>query len=453
MKENRKTISGFSKMRKRDKIKWLVENFFKDPEAVAHQLKNYWLKDEADQKILDGFSENTISNFPLPYGVAPNFQINDSTYAVPMVIEESSVVAAAASAAKFWMRRGGFKAQVIKTLKIGQIHFKWNGDFQKLKSVQDQLEEAIYVGTKSLTSNMDKRGGGIKKIELIDFSHAEKDYYQLRMSFETCESMGANFINSVLEQSAIILEDYIKTKKLLESGEGDVEMIMAILSNYTPECLVRVWVQCKVEELGHFREINADQFADRFYTALRIAWIDPYRAATHNKGIFNGVDAVALATGQDFRAIEACGHAYAARDGQYRSLSQCSIEDGIFKFWMDLPLAVGTVGGLTSLHPMAKRSLELLDHPSAEELMMIIAVTGLAQNFGAIKSLVTTGIQKGHMKLHMENIMNHLGATEGQKTSIRDHFKDTIVTYNDVRDFLQSIEVSSEAGEDISIKS
>lgn len=452
MSENKKMITGFSKMRKRDKIKWLVENFFKDPEAVARELKNYWLQNEADQKIMDGFSENTISNFLLPYGVAPNFLINDKTYAVPMVIEESSVVAAASSAAKYWMRRGGFRSKVVSTLKIGQIHFKWNGEFQKLKSVQDQLEEAIYVGTRALTKNMDERGGGIRKIELIDLSDLEKDYYQIRISFETCESMGANFINSVLEQCAIIVEDYIYTKSLLDSKEGDVDIIMAILSNYTPECLVRVWGQCKVEELGSFGDLTSNQFADRFYTALRIAWIDPYRAATHNKGIFNGVDAVALATGQDFRAIESCGHTYASRDGQYRSLSQCSIEDGEFKFWMDLPMAVGTVGGLTSLHPMAKRSLELLGNPTAEELMMIIAATGLAQNFGAIKSLVTTGIQKGHMKLHLENIMNHLGADENEKEAIRSHFQEAIVTYNDVRDYLNANSSAIMSKKDISIK-
>lgn len=185
--------------------------------------------------------------------------------------------------------------------------------------------------------------------------------------------------------------------------------------------------------------MEAGLFAEKFQTAVNIARIDPYRATTHNKGIFNGIDAVVLATGNDFRAIEASGHTYAARDGQYRSLSFCSIDNGIFKFWMEIPLAVGTVGGLTKLHPMAKRSLELLGHPGAEELMMIIASVGLAQNFSAIRSLVTTGIQKGHMKMHLINILNHLGATEPEMKSATTYFDEKLITYTAVREYIEGM--------------
>jgi hydroxymethylglutaryl-CoA reductase len=177
-------------------------------------------------------------------------------------------------------------------------------------------------------------------------------------------------------------------------------------------------------------------FANKFTKALRIAHLDVHRATTHNKGIFNGVDAVALATGNDFRAIESCGHTYAARSGQYRSLSHAEIKYGVFRFWLDLPLAVGTVGGLTSLHPLAKRSLEMLGKPSADELMMIIAAAGLAQNFAAVRSLVTTGIQKGHMKMHLMNILNHLEASEKEAFEVLAHFKDKLVSFTAVREFL-----------------
>ena len=252
--------------------------------------------------------------------------------------------------------------------------------------------------------------------------------------------MGANFINSVLEDFAQTLKRFVLEHDVFTPEERDLTIIMSILSNYTPECLVRAWVECPVSEMGNFAGgMDAETFAYKFNKAIRIAHIDPYRATTHNKGIFNGVDAVVLATGNDFRAIESCGHTYAARNGQYSSLSHCTIEGGIFKFWIDLPLAVGTVGGLTKLHPVAKRSLELLGSPGAEELMMIIAATGLAQNFAAIRSLVTTGIQQGHMKMHLMNILNHLEASEEEKKAAIPYFEDRVVSFNATRDFLNQL--------------
>ncbi len=432
-----KSISGFSKMSKRKKLRWIVENFFKDPENVMRELKSYWLSNEDQQRILDGFSENTISNYYLPYGVAPNFVINDKTYCVPMVIEESSVVAAASSAAKYWMNRGGFKAEVLCTKKVGQVHFYWNGNGEKLKEAFEDIKKALITAQAPITANMEKRGGGVTDIELKDMTSSEPGYYQLKVSFETCDSMGANFINSVLEKYAQTLQHFIQLDNRFTKKEKEVDIIMSILSNYTPECLVRTWVECPVEKLGKVGSLTAEQFAEKFNKAIRIAHLDPSRATTHNKGIFNGIDAVVLATANDFRAVEACGHTYAARDGQYRSLSHCKVEDGVFKFWIDLPIALGTVGGLTKLHPIAKRSLELLGNPGAEELMMIIATTGLAQNFAAIRSLVTTGIQQGHMKMHLLNILNHLGASEKEGKEAVVYFKDKVVSFSAVRDFLE----------------
>ena len=431
-----RTISGFSKLSKRGKIKWIVQNFFKDPEVVAKELKSYWLNNEAQQKIIDGFSENTISNFYLPYGVAPNFKINGATYVIPMVTEESSVVAAVSKAAKFWMNRGGFKAEILGTKKVGQLHFSWEGDVQKLHQVFDKLTAQLKKDAQAITANMEKRGGGIQEIELVDFTDTEPNYYQLRCNFETCDSMGANFINSCLESFGQTLIQFMATNPIFSANEKEVVIIMAILSNYTPECVVRASVECPIADLGQFGEMDAETFAFKFYKAIRIAEIDPYRATTNNKGIFNGIDAVVLATGNDFRAIEAGGHTYAAKDGQYRSLSHCSIEDGIFKFWLDVPLALGTVGGLTKLHPVAKRSLELLGNPSAQNLMEIIGVTGLAQNFAAVRSLVTTGIQKGHMKMHLINILNQLEASEKEMKEAVLYFKDKVVSFAAVREFI-----------------
>jgi len=207
--EKQKTISGFSKLSKVGKLKWLAENFFKDPQATIDELMSYWHTDDDQQKILDGFSENTLSNFPMPFGVAPNFVIDGKPYAVPMVIEESSVVAAASMAAKYWMTRGGFKTMILGTVKIGQVHFKWYGDKEILQSIFPEIKERLKQDTKPITTNMDKRGGGILDIELVDFTDKEEGLYQLRCSFETCDSMGANFINSVLEQFGKSLQEFI----------------------------------------------------------------------------------------------------------------------------------------------------------------------------------------------------------------------------------------------------
>ncbi|MEM9990170.1 MAG: hydroxymethylglutaryl-CoA reductase, degradative [Bacteroidota bacterium] len=431
--KSKNIVSGFSKKSKAEKIAWVVENFLNNDPTAAKELTGFWHEEADLQKVLDGFSENTLSNFPMPFGVAPNFCINGKVYAVPMVIEESSVVAAASSAAKFWLSRGGFHAEVRSMTKIGQVHFLYEGNSTHLQQAFATLESELRADTQHITARMEQRGGGIQSIELLDLTHLEPNYYQLKVAFETCDSMGANFINSVLEQFGATLERFAQSHLPTE-----VMIIMAILSNYTPDCIVKAWVECPVEALeGACKDMDAPTFAQKFHKAIRIAEIDPYRATTHNKGIFNGVDAVVLATGNDFRAVEACGHTHAARDGQYRSLSQCSIENGVFTFSMELPLAVGTVGGLTKLHPLAKRSLEILGNPTAQELMQIIAVTGLAQNFGAIRSLVTTGIQQGHMKMHLMNILNHLGAKNGAIEATTAHFEDKAVSFNAVRVFLE----------------
>lgn len=420
-----KTISGFSKFTKQEKINWLAKAFFADADEAIRVLKKYWNEDERLQQLHDEFIENTISNFYLPYGVAPNFVINGEDYVIPMAVEESSVVAAASLVAKFWSTRGGFKAKVLSTTKIGQVHFMFDGDFSELKTYFENIKPKLFEATEEITKNMRKRGGGILDIELRDKTEKLKNYCQLHVSFETKDSMGANFINSCLESIA---------KTFRKQG---IEIVMSILSNYIPECLVKAELSCKVEDLGE----NAEEFAQKFCRAVQIANVEPYRAVTHNKGIMNGIDAVVLATGNDFRAVEAGAHAYASKDGIYRSLTNCEISEDIFRFWIEIPLALGTVGGLTGLHPLAKLSLELLQKPTAKELMQIVAVAGLAQNFAAIRALVTTGIQEGHMKMHLQNILNQLGATENEKQQLLKYFKKRPVTHNAVVEEFDKIRV------------
>lgn len=422
-------IKGFSKLSKAAKLEWLVNNNFEDADAARSVLTTYWHEDEALQKRHDEFIENTMSNFYMPYGVAPNFKINGKLYTVPMAIEESSVVAAAAKSAAFWMTRGGFKTEVLGTEKIGHVHFMYTGDASALKEDFSSLEQELLQATGELTANMVARGGGITSIKLIDATDRLEDYYQLEVTFETCDSMGANFINSNLEEMAKCLENFTDNHERLDANS--LEVVMRILSNYTPRCIVRASVSCPVEELAS-EGVSATEFARKFKRAIAIANAEPYRATTHNKGIMNGIDGVIIATGNDFRAVEAACHTHASRSGSYKSLTGCSVENGVFTFWIEIPLSLGVVGGLTKLHPLVVKSLEMLGNPGAEELMGIVAVSGLAQNFAALRALVTTGIQKGHMKMHLMNILTQLEASSEEKIHIANYFKDKVPHHREV---------------------
>ncbi|RPG79228.1 MAG: hydroxymethylglutaryl-CoA reductase, degradative [Crocinitomicaceae bacterium TMED135] len=433
-----KIVKGFSKLSKEAKIEWITNEYLNGDDQYIKFLKSYWHNEPKIQKVHDEFIENTISNFYIPFGVAPNFLINGEVYCIPMAIEESSVVAAASKNASFWMERGGFKSKVVSTTKIGHVHFAWYGNFQVLKSFINSIKHKFFEESKEVTKNMEERGGGILDIEVINRSDLEPNYYQLQAKFETCDAMGANFINSLLEKFSKILERELLQSDLTKK-EKKIVIIMCILSNYTPECIVRCEVNCSVDDLSDDSSVNSLEFAKKFQQAIHVANIEPYRATTHNKGIFNGIDAVVIATGNDFRAVEACGHTYASKSGQYKSLTNVEIKDGEFKFWIDLPIAVGTVGGLTSLHPMVKFSHQLLGNPNAEKLMEIIAAAGLAQNFGALRSLVTTGIQKGHMKMHLLNILNQLGANKEEIEKIKEYFKDKVVEHSAVVNFFNKI--------------
>jgi hydroxymethylglutaryl-CoA reductase len=432
-------VAGFSKLSKEDKINWIAKEYFSNPPEATALLKNYWNSDEKIQKLHDEFIENTISNFYIPLGVAPNFLINGKYNSIPMAIEESSVVAAAAKSAKFWSTRGGFKATVINTEKIGQVHFIFKGDESKLELFFAKIKAQFFSNTESITKNMQKRGGGILDIVIKDKTDLLPNYFQLHATFETKDSMGANFINSCLEQFAKTLKEEAQAYDLFSEEEKDIEVVMSILSNYVPNCIVRAEVSCLVDDLVEKHIPNPKAFAQRFIRAVQIAEVEPFRAVTHNKGIMNGIDAVVLATGNDFRAVEAGIHAYASRNGNYSSLSHAKIENGIFTFWLEVPLALGTVGGLTSLHPLVKLSLEMLENPSAKELMQFVAVAGLAQNFAALRSLTTTGIQDGHMKMHLNNILNQFEANDDERILIRKHFKHHVVSHSAVVEFIENL--------------
>ena len=385
-------IIGFSKLSRDEKISWVSKNFLDNSDEFESILNKYLNNDKDIQSIHNSLSENVISNFHLPYSISPNFLINNKNYCIPLVTEESSVVAALSNSSKFWYDRGGFRSKVISKIKTGQVHFN-------------------------------------KSKEL-------KSYYQLNVEFNTMDSMGANFINSCLEIISKKFKELLNDSSQFKESEKNIKVIMSILSNYTPECIVESSVECKIDDLGEIDGISSKEFAFKFKNAFDIANVDIGRAVTHNKGIMNGIDAVLISTGNDFRAVEAGIHAYASSNGKYKSLSECTIIDNIFKIKLKIPLSIGTIGGITDIHPMVKLSLKLLDNPTSDNLMNIICSVGLAQNYAAVKSLVTSGIQKGHMKMHLINLLIKQNATKDQINKSEAYFKDRDINSQSVKDFL-----------------
>lgn len=431
-----KKIIGFSKLSKEEKIELICSNYLGNCKEDLEILDKYLNNDINIQSIHDTFSENTLSNFYFPFSVAPNFLINNKNYCLPMVIEESSVIAAASNSAKFWYDRGGFRAKVISSEKIGQIHFLFNGEFQKIKKFIDDSKSKLIDATSKISSKMIKRGGGINSINLIDMSRKYNNYYQLSVSFNTVDSMGANFINSCLEIIAKKMCEEIKIPEYLTEKEKDINIIMSIVSNSTPNCIVEANAECQIDEIGEINGLNSKEFAEKFFHAVEISKIDLGRAVTNNKGIMNGVDSILISTGNDFRAVEASVHSFACKDGEYKGLTECSIDNNIFSIKLTLPISIGTVGGITDLHPMVKLSHKLLGKPNSSSLMEITASAGLAQNFAAIKSLITAGIQKGHMKMHLINLLKKNNATENQIENAKVFFKEKKITSKAVQDFL-----------------
>ena len=430
-----KVFTGFSKMNRGLKLDFVTGNSELKGTDTGHFF-DYDAPDAGSQQIFDGMIENYLGNFPIPMGVVPNMLVNGELFLVPFVTEESSVVAAASKAAKYWAHRGGFEAGVVSSSRKGQVHFSWNGPGEQLFARFPEIRKQLLLSTAELTFRMRRRGGGITTIDLLDKTSVMPFYYQLDVTFETADAMGANFINSCLEKIA----EKLSGPDLPGNDEHRVEIIMAILSNYSPGSIVRCRAECPAKLLTGWNKATPDEnFAERFKQATEIARLDVPRAVTHNKGIFNGVDAVLLATGNDWRAAEAAGHAYAARSGKYTGLTTVSLENDHFIHEIELPLAVGTVGGITNIHPVVKTVHKILNNPDARKLAMIVAAAGLASNFAAIASLVTTGIQQGHMKMHLTNIFNQLNATASERELATSHFSGKKIEHFAVEDFILQI--------------
>ncbi len=429
MQENNK-ISGFSKLNREEKIRIASQYATHPVEFVNLVLSN--MHAGLVNNTGEHFTENAISEFSLPYSVAPNFLIDGKVYMIPMVTEESSVVAAASSAAKFWFDHGGFHTRVSNMVKPGHIHFLWYGATDILNSFFNDIVPGLKDSVEKMIQSMEARGGGIQSIRLTDETAKIEHYYRIEVLFNTVDAMGANFINSCLETMA----EFMISQAKIRSMSHHLDIIMSILSNYTPECIVKCSVSCHIHDLS----VNyPEEFARRFAMAVNIAKNDVNRAVTHNKGIYNGIDAVILATGNDYRATEAAGHSWASRKGKYEGLSDIEISGNEFRFSIAIPLAVGVTGGITNLHPMTRASLQLLGNPDARTLMSVAASAGMANHFSAIKALITHGIQKGHMKLHLVNILTQLNADEIEKQSAMNHFAQQKVTFQGVREYLSKL--------------
>ncbi|MBP1970000.1 hydroxymethylglutaryl-CoA reductase [Virgibacillus natechei] len=355
--------------------------------------------DTADKMI-----ENVIGTFPLPLGLGLNFLINGKEYVVPMAVEEPSVVASASYIAKIVRNAGGFTTEATERIMIGQIQVVGSPDIDAAKAALEKEKESLIEDANAAYPSLVARGGGAEDLEVrVLNGESNSKYGQMlvvHLYVNTCDAMGANIINTMVESLAPTVEVLTKGKVYLR-----------ILSNYADKCLARS--RCVIPpSLLETGEYTGEEVRDGIVHAFEFAASDPYRAVTHNKGIMNGIDPVVIATGNDWRAVEAGAHAYAARDGQYGSMTTWSTDvSGNLVGELELPMSVGSVGGSTQVHSMSKIAYSMLDIESAQELAQVIVTVGLAQNLGALKALVTDGIQKGHMALHSRSVAIAAGAS------------------------------------------
>jgi len=375
-------------------------------------LKDYHLLNEDNQTNLehnhmlplstaDQMSENVLATFALPYSFVPDVVVDEQVYQVPFVTEEPSVVAAASFAAKIIKRSGGFKTTIHKRQMIGQVALYQVANIEvAIKNIQNHKQELLELANQAHPSIVN-RGGGARDLR-VEWLNDEAEFLVVYLTVDTQEAMGANILNTMLEALKTPLEE-------LTDGES----LMAILSNYATEALVTATCEIDIRFLSRNKS-EAIDIAKKIVLASQFAKQDPYRASTHNKGIFNGIDAVVLATGNDWRAIEAGAHAYASRNGSYQGLTTWSIKEATQTLCgeITLPLPIATKGGSIGLNPTVEVSFDLLKQPTAKELASIIASIGLAQNFAALKALVSTGIQHGHMKLQAKSLALLAGAKD-----------------------------------------
>ena len=375
-------------------------------------LKDYHLLNEDNQTNLEHnhmlplstanqMSENVLATFALPYSFVPDVVVDEQVYQVPFVTEEPSVVAAASFAAKIIKRSGGFKTTIHNRQMIGQVSLYQVANIEAaIKNIQNHKQELLELANQAHPSIVN-RGGGARDLR-VEWLNDEAEFLVVYLTVNTQEAMGANILNTMLEALKTPLEE-------LTGGES----LMAILSNYATEALVTATCEIDIRFLSRNKS-EAIDIAKKIVLASQFAKQDPYRASTHNKGIFNGIDAVVLATGNDWRAIEAGAHAYASRNGSYQGLTTWSIKEATQTLCgeITLPLPIATKGGSIGLNPTVEVSFDLLKQPTAKELASIIASIGLAQNFAALKALVSTGIQHGHMKLQAKSLALLAGAKD-----------------------------------------
>jgi len=391
--------NGFSKKSYHERLELLKAQALLSPERQESLEQD----EQISVTVADQLSENVVGTFSLPYSLVPEVLVNGQEYTVPYVTEEPSVVAAASYASKIIKRAGGFTAQVHERQMIGQVALYQVDDLdlaqEKIASKKAKLLELANQAYPSIV----KRGGGARDLH-VEQIKGETDFLVVYLHVDTQEAMGANMLNTMLEALKPVLEE-------LSQGQS----LMGILSNYATDSLVTASCRIAFRYLSHQKD-QGREIAEKITLASQFAQADPYRAATHNKGIFNGVDAILIATGNDWRAIEAGAHAFASRDGHYQGLSQWTLdlEREELVGEMTLPMPVATKGGSIGLNPRVALSHELLGNPSAKELAQIIVSIGLAQNFAALKALVSRGIQQGHMKLQAKSLALLAGASESE---------------------------------------
>ncbi|MEZ7636018.1 hydroxymethylglutaryl-CoA reductase, degradative [Streptococcus sp. 27098_8_70] len=391
--------NGFSKKSYHERLELLKAQALLSPEKQTSLEQD----EQVSLAVADQLSENVVGTFSLPYSIIPELVVNGQGYTVPYVTEEPSVVAAASYASKIIKRAGGFTAQVHERQMIGQVALYQVAEPEKAQEkISSKKAELLELANQAYPSIV-KRGGGARDLH-VEQIKSETDFLVVYLHVDTQEAMGANMLNTMLEALKPVLEE-------LSQGQS----LMGILSNYATDSLVTASCRIAFRYLSPQRD-QGREIAEKIALASQFAQVDPYRAATHNKGIFNGIDAILIATGNDWRAIEAGAHAFASRDGRYQGLSQWTLdmEREELVGEMTLPMPVATKGGSIGLNPRVALSHELLGNPSAKELAQIIVSIGLAQNFAALKALVSTGIQQGHMKLQAKSLALLAGASESE---------------------------------------
>lgn len=400
---------SFRHLSREEKLEQLVQKGWLSNENKAVLLNNPLIPEE----IANSLIENVIGQGSLPVGLLPEIIVDQKPFVVPMMVEEPSVVAAASYGAKLVNQTGGFKVVSSERLMIGQIVFDGVNDTQALAQKINQLESQIKQIADEVYPSILERDGGYRRIEIDTFS--AEGLLSLKVFVDTKDAMGANMLNTILEGITAYLKNEL----------DNIDILMSILSNHATASVVKVQGEIEVSALSKDGR-NGQEVAKRMERASVLAQVDIHRAATHNKGVMNGIHAVVLATGNDTRGVEATAHAYASKDGQYRGLATWHYDEQrqTLVGTIEVPMTLATAGGGTKVLPIAKTALDLMKVDSAEQLGHVVAAVGLAQNFAACRALVSEGIQKGHMSLQYKSLAIVVGAEGKEIAQIADMLKD-----------------------------